>query len=156
VNHSLAKATLFLVSGNILARYGTKSTSQVRGVLRALPATGTLWLLGFFAIAGSPPFGTFLGELQILRGAIDQGRIAVAVAYLASLAVAFAGMLALVLGMALGQPPEGKLRPSSEGESIWTVLPPTVLIGLVLLLGLWVPLGVWDSVDAAARILGGR
>ncbi len=32
VNHSLAKAMLFLVAGNILAAYRTKSTAKVRGV----------------------------------------------------------------------------------------------------------------------------
>ena len=33
VNHSLAKAMLFLLSGNILARYQTKNIAQVRGLV---------------------------------------------------------------------------------------------------------------------------
>jgi hydrogenase-4 component F len=37
VNHSLAKAMLFLVAGNILAAYRTKSTRETRGVLNVLP-----------------------------------------------------------------------------------------------------------------------
>ena len=37
VNHSLVKAALFLVAGNILAGYGTKQVEEVRGVLRRLP-----------------------------------------------------------------------------------------------------------------------
>ena len=57
VNHSLTKAMLFLVAGNILALYRTKSTTRVRGVLRMLPITGVLWLAGFLAIVGSPPLG---------------------------------------------------------------------------------------------------
>ena len=36
--------------------------------------TGVLWLAGFLAIAGSPPFGPFLSEFTILKGAIDAGR----------------------------------------------------------------------------------
>ena len=40
VNHSLTKAMLFLVAGNILAVYRSKSTADVRGVLRVLPVSG--------------------------------------------------------------------------------------------------------------------
>ena len=47
VNHSFTKAALFLVAGNILAEYRSKSTSDVRGVLRLLPASGVLWIAGF-------------------------------------------------------------------------------------------------------------
>jgi hydrogenase-4 component F len=31
----------------------------VRGLLVAAPATGLLWLAGFLAITGTPPFGLF-------------------------------------------------------------------------------------------------
>jgi len=61
-----------------------KSTTRVRGVLRTLPATGVLWLAGFLAIVGSPPFGPFLSELTILKGMFDAGRPLVALAYLSA------------------------------------------------------------------------
>ena len=54
VNHSLAKALLFLVSGNVLAAYHTKSARDVSGLMRALPWSGALWIAGFLAITGSP------------------------------------------------------------------------------------------------------
>ena len=105
VNHSLTKAMLFLAAGNILALYRTKSTTRVRGVLRTLPATGVLWLAGFLAIVGSPPFGPFLSELTILKGVLDAGRPLVAAAYLSALAVVFVGMATIFLRMAYGLPP---------------------------------------------------
>ncbi len=114
VNHSLTKAMLFLAAGNILALYRTKSTTRVRGVLRTLPATGVLWLAGFLAIVGSPPFGPFLSELTILKGMLDAGRPLVAVAYLSALAIVFVGMATIFLRMAYGPPPVA-LR--GEGES---------------------------------------
>ena len=83
VNHSLTKAMLFLAAGNILAVYRTKSTTHVRGVLRTLPVTGVLWLAGFLAIVGSPPFGPFLSELTILKGVLDAGRPVIAAGLLA-------------------------------------------------------------------------
>ena len=113
VNHSLTKAMLFLAAGNILALYRTKSTTRVRGVLRTLPITGVLWLAGFLAIVGSPPFGPFLSELTILKGVLDAGRPVVAVAYLLALAIVFVGMATIFLRMAYGPPP-GSLATSAE------------------------------------------
>ena len=103
VNHSLTKACLFLVAGNILAAYETKSVAEVQGLSRRLPFSGVLWVAGFLAISGSPPFGPFLSELTILKAALDQGRGIVAAAYLALLAVIFIGMANVVLPMAQGR-----------------------------------------------------
>ncbi len=74
-------------------------------MLRTLPVTGVLWLAGFLAIVGSPPFGPFLSELTILKGMLDAGRPLVAVAYLSALAMVFVGMATIFLRMAYGPPP---------------------------------------------------
>lgn len=117
VNHSLTKAMLFLIAGNTLARVRTKSTSETRGLLRVIPATGTLWIVGVLAILGSPPFGTFLSEFAILRGMIDANRLAVAVIYLLALAAVFLGMLATVISMVYGKPrPDVLPGPPSAGQ----------------------------------------
>jgi hydrogenase-4 component F len=104
VGHAATKAMLFLTAGNILAAYRTKSTAEVRGVLRVLPVSGALWVIGFFAITGSPPFGPFLSELTILRAMLDQGHPWIAAMFLALLAVIFVGMAGIVLEMAQGAP----------------------------------------------------
>ena len=151
VNHSLTKAMLFLVAGNILAAYQSKSTERVQGVLRTLPASGTLWMLGLFAITGSPPFGPFVSEFIILKAALDQGRTLVAVAYLALLAVIFVGMATTVLGMAQG--PSTRMAPIGR-EPILRIAPPVVLVVAVLLLGVYVPPAIRDAIEQAARALG--
>jgi len=153
VNHSLAKGLLFLVAGNILALYRTKSTAEVRGVLRALPVSGILWVAGLFAIIGSPPFGIFLSELTILKAALDQGRSGVAAAYLALLAVVFVGMVTAAMRMAQGacdRVPQLDRR----SESVLAVGPPAALAMLVLLLGLYVPPLLRSALEQAARLLG--
>ncbi len=66
--HSLAKCLLFLLSGNILARYHTYSSYDVHGMRLAMPVSGALWLAGFLAVAGSPPFGIFVSEMLVLKG----------------------------------------------------------------------------------------
>ena len=153
VNHSLTKAALFLVAGNILAGYRTKSTNDVRGVLGTLPASGFLWVAGLFAITGSPPFGSFLSELTILRAAVDQGRAGVAIAYLALLAVIFVGMATAMLGMAQGPAPDPRTPALARRERILTVAPAGVLAALSLLLGLWVPPALSSAIEGAARAL---
>jgi hydrogenase-4 component F len=154
VNHSLAKGLLFLAAGNILAAYRTKSVPEVRGVLRVLPATGVLWIAGFLAIAGSPPFGPFLSEITILKAAIDGGHGWIAAAYVLLLAAVFVGMSITVLGMAQGWPP-GTWERRRGGEALLSIAPIAALAALVLILGLYVPPAVSNLIRAAARDLGG-
>lgn len=152
IGHSLAKAMLFLTAGNILAAYRSKATDEVRGVLRVLPVSGTLWVLGLFAITGSPPFGPFLSELTILRAMLGQGHPAVAVMFLALLAVIFVGMAGIVLEMAQGVPAAGTGR--ARPEPLSAVMPAVVLAAAVLVIGIYVPPPLRSALERAARALG--
>ncbi|MEN6408025.1 MAG: proton-conducting transporter membrane subunit [Thermoguttaceae bacterium] len=160
VNHSLTKAMLFLAAGNILALYRTKSTVRVRGVLRCSPITGVLWMAGFLAIVGSPPFGLFLSELTILKGMFDAGRPWVAAAYVTALAVVFVGMAAICLRMSYGLPPGAAPNPdepavrSTRREPFWAIAPIASLGALVFLLGVYVPPPLADLLHRAAVALG--
>ncbi len=156
VNHSLTKALLFFVAGNILLAHGTKIAAEVRGVLHRLPVSGALLLGGFFAITGAPPFGLFLSEFTILNAAVNQGHMVVAVVYLALLAVVFLGMGAIVLPMAQGQPvPRTTGSSHAGGESGLLVGAPLVLLVAVLVLGLYVPPGLKEALTHAAQLVGG-
>ncbi|MBU6428056.1 MAG: NADH dehydrogenase FAD-containing subunit [Cyanobacteria bacterium REEB65] len=151
LNHSFAKALLFLVAGNILAAYQTKRAAQIRGVQRRLPISGALWVAGLLAITGTPPFGTFLSEFAILRAALGAHLFGIAVAYLALLALIFVGMATTILPMAQGDPKaEPSADPSHAPVSPWRVLPPAVLCAMVLLLGLFVPPKLDAMLHAAA------
>src|SRR5205085_1026131 len=57
INNGLTKGVLFLSAGNIHRAYGSKRTDQIRGALRRVPLSAGLFLAGFLAITGSPPFG---------------------------------------------------------------------------------------------------
>jgi hydrogenase-4 component F len=137
VNHSITKAMLFLVAGNILNAYGTKSVDKVQGVFRRLPASGCLWVTGLLAITGTPPFSLFLSEFLIVRAAIDAGRLALAAAFLALLAWIFAAMSRSMLRMAQGTPPARGAAASAE--PFLAVAPPAALAVAVLALGVFVP-----------------
>lgn len=154
VNHSLTKAMLFLVAGNILAVYQSKSTVNVRGVLRVLPVSGMLWVAGFLAITGSPPFGLFMSELTVLKGALDQGRGGVAFVYLVLLAIIFVGMATIVLRMAQGSPENKGLESTKSDEPRLAIMPTAALAVMVLILGLYVPPVLHDAIREAVRALG--
>jgi len=154
VNHSLIKGMLFLVAGNILSAARTKTIAEVRGLSRALPVSGALWLAGFLAITGTPPFGTFLSEFTILKAAIDGGRLGVAVLYLIALAVVFVGMCRLMLRMVQGSPSAAVA--GVAGREPWLALAPPALLGaLGLALGLYVPPFLEQLLRNAARLLEG-
>jgi len=152
VNHSLTKAMLFLIAGNILAIYKTKSTADVRGILRTIPLSGILWIGGFLAITGLPPFGIFMSELTIVKGILDQGRVLTAVTLLGLLALVFIGMSGVVLKMAQG---ESSLKQSPKREAILSIVSPAVLGLLVLCLGLYIPPVMSRALHDVARMFGG-
>ena len=152
INHSLTKAMLFMVAGNLLAVYQSKSTRHVTGALRVLPVSGMLWLLGLFAITGSPPFGPFLSEFIILKAALDQGQVFVAVAYLAILAVILAAMAAPALAMAQGTAGDNVVV--APGRSIALSAVPAILGIAVLVMGVYVPPVITRALKEAAHLLG--
>jgi hydrogenase-4 component F len=151
INHSVSKSLLFLTAGNILARFHTKDTTKIQGFCHALPATGFLWVVGFLAVTGSPPFGTFVSEFTILRAMLDQGRWGIAAAYVLALLVVFVGMSMIVLRMALGKSEQS----IAAREPLTAIVPPAVFAVLAVLMGVYLPGPIADKLHDAARLLGG-
>jgi hydrogenase-4 component F len=156
VNNALAKGVMFLSVGNIHRAFGGKTTEEVHGALRRLPLSGTLFILGFFAVTGSPPFGPFVSELLILKSAFAAERWWVGGLFLAFLFLVFAGMGATSLSALQGRPPLSAQQ-SSYRDSVTTFAPALFLLGLVLLFGLYLPAPVRTLLaDAAAALAVGR
>ncbi len=155
LNNGFTKGVLFLCAGNINRAYGSRLTGEVTGVLRRLPWTGALFLAGFFAITGSPPFAPFVSEFAILRAAMGSERYLVGGLFLAAMLVVFLGMGATVFDLVLGEAaraPEPR-REGARGTSLLTVGPPAAFMALVLLLGLYLPPPVAELVRNAAAFI---
>jgi multicomponent Na+:H+ antiporter subunit A len=60
--HALYKACLFLVAGIIDHEAGTRDTSALGGLRRAMPITAVIALLGGLSMAGLPPFVGFVAK----------------------------------------------------------------------------------------------
>lgn len=155
LNNGLTKGVLFLSAGNIHRAYGAKVTDRVSGALRRLPVSGALFLAGFFAITGSPPFGPFFSELTILQAAVGDGRYGVAGLFLGLLAIIFIGMGATVLAVVQGDPP-AEAAATPYRDTFGTCAAPVVFLVGVLCLGCWLPAPIEAWLRAAAAFVEGR
>lgn len=163
IGHSLVKGALFLTAGILLAAYKTKTVTRITGLLADYPVTGLLWLAGLLAITGAPPFSLFLSEFTVARALVEGDRPWAAGAFLTLLGVIFLGMASAVLPMLHGGG-NGHGPPGDQGHSgagrysppLSMILPPVVLTGLVLALGLYLPPVVREVLRDAALALTGR
>jgi len=154
MNNALTKGVLFLSSGNIHRAYSSKSTEVVKGALRRSPWSGALFLAAFLAITGSPPFGPFVSEFTIVSSAFTEGNGWAGGLFLVFLGVIFIGMATTVLSVVMGKIPRG-IPHTTYVDSAQTVLPPLVLMGVVLMLGVWIPAPLQALLHDAAALLGG-
>jgi hydrogenase-4 component F len=138
LNNGMTKGVLFLSAANIHRAFGSKSLDQVRGAIRRVPLSGTLFLFGFFAITGSPPFGPFVSEFLIVSRAFAAERFLVAAGILLLLLVVFVGMGRTVLAMVQGVPSPDAER-TRYHDGLLTGLPVVISMAIVLLLGLHIP-----------------
>ncbi len=72
VSHTLAKALLFLASGYIIYRVGSKKLSALAGLGRRMPITGAMIAIAVLSLVGVPPFAGFMSKFSIVRAALAQ------------------------------------------------------------------------------------
>ena len=153
VNHSFTKCMLFLLAGNVLSHYHTHSSYDARGMRWTMPVTAALWVGGFLAITGSPPFGLFVSEFSLLHTLVTRAEWLKLAVYIGALGAIFVGMSIPVLRMVQGAKPPA--APPSFQETPFNVGPPLILGLLVLTLGLWIPDWLTRFLRSAAASLGG-
>jgi hydrogenase-4 component F len=150
INNALTKGSLFLAAGNIQRAYSSKRLTEVRGVISALPVSGSLFLAGFLAITGSPPFGPFMSEFTILRGIFANHHVLVGLFVLLFLALVFIGMGSTVLAATQGK---AEAKTSGFRDRLLLCISPTVFILLVLVLGVYIPEPLQQALQNAAALL---
>lgn len=151
-NHAITKSLMFFVAGNVTQKYHTKKIARIRGVIKTMPVSGTVLLIGALAITGLPPFSIFLSEFTILSAAFAQGRYLAAGVFLLLITLIFAGIIYYVSKMAFGEPPE-KANRGETGWLSWAVL--LVPVVLILVLGLYIPPFFDRMLNQVAAVVGG-
>jgi len=92
-NHAVTKSLMFFGAGNIVSIYKKHNINSIRGVIKVLPFTGIMLLLGVFALTGFPPFSIFLSEILIIIAAFLKSSYILAACLLLFLAIIFAAFI---------------------------------------------------------------
>ncbi len=102
--HAFAKSATFFLTGNVLINYESWKIDDVKGISKTLPATGYSLFFGSLAVTGTPPFGTFLGELLILISIFNTYGVMITLLTGLFLAMAFIGINYQTLRMVFSEP----------------------------------------------------
>lgn len=144
INHAVTKPLMFFASGTISQKYETKAMSEIKGVIKAMPVTGALFLVGGMAIVGMPPFNIFVSEFMILSSGFGSGQFLASSLLVAFLVVIFAGFMRHLIRMVFGAPKEsgrGTLAEAAaeNGDGKLAVIPMLILAAFAVILGFYIP-----------------
>lgn len=138
--NSLTKGALFLSAGNLRRAAGARTMDEVRGMSLLTPHSAAIFVTGMFIVTACPPFGPFFSELLIVRTALETHHgLAIAV-FLGCLLFAFFGLTRLVFAIVDGRPrPATRTTGRHFPETAGVILPPLLLLGFSLWLGVATP-----------------
>ena len=91
LNHSLFKSLLFYSAGSVYQQTHTRDMNQLGGLIKKMPQTALLFLIGALAIGGIPPFNGFISEFLIYSGLLA-GLHSVDIAQTTLMVLSVAGM----------------------------------------------------------------
>ncbi|MGA9839505.1 MAG: proton-conducting transporter membrane subunit [Thermoplasmata archaeon] len=153
VAHAFAKSAAFYCAGNVLRATGTNRIDDIRNLRESLPRTGIAWVISAVAVTGAPPFGTFLGELLIVVGALATGLLWVAGVVVVAILVAFLGVNSQIGRMVFGEKTDRSLPRTTGPDSAWGVA--YLNLAVALAIGITALPYLSSGLRAAAVLLGG-
>ena len=99
LNHSLFKSLLFFNAGSVYHATHTQNIEHLGGLMKKMPYTALLFLIGSLAICGLPPFNGFISEYLIYIGMFKS--LSVANLYQSILVLGTITGLSLIGGLAI-------------------------------------------------------
>jgi hydrogenase-4 component B len=165
LNHALFKGLLFLGAGAVLRQTGSGAIDRMGGIIRTMPRTALLFLVGSIAICGLPFFNGFISELMIYSAGIIGATTAgasglalgglVAVASLALIGGLAAACFAKVFGVVfLGEPRTEESARVSGDVPVSMLAAMAILASLCLAIGMGSP-SVVQFLTGPALVLAG-
>ncbi len=157
LNHSVCKSLAFFAVGRLGQQFGSHEMDMLSGALRADRLWGIALLGSLLALIGVAPFAVFMSEYQLLRAAADGSAWLVLVLFLAACSVVFLSVLRHLIDMAFGDPqPSVPDTSPSRQDGKAGILIVVSAIGLLVLLGVWMPVWFKGALGSAAAVLGSR
>lgn len=142
IGHSLAKASFFLTSGNILELFDSKRIKSVSGIVNADGKTGWLWIASFLAICAFPTSVLFISEFLIIKAMILQKHYVLCVLFVLLLTIILFGIGRVVIKMTFGELSEDKAKLIEENKkkvSFWMYVPQVIMLVIVFVMGIYIP-----------------
>ncbi|CAN7751777.1 hydrogenase 4 subunit B [Caballeronia sp. LjRoot34] len=162
-SHATFKSLLFLGTGSVLHATGERNLGHLGGLIRFMPWTAWVVLVGVFASAGLPPLSGFVSEWLLLQSFLFTpglpnsflNMVVPLVAALIALVAALAGytMVKFFGIIFLGQPREAKLSDARDA-SPWERVGFVWLAAICMLLGL-LPVQFVIVLDRVTQMLVG-
>ena len=141
LNHSLFKSLLFYSAGSIYQQSHTQNMENLGGLIKPMPKTAVIFLVGALAIGGLPPFNGFVSEFLIYNGLIQGvhtssiSQIILFVLSLAGLSI-IGGLSVLTFTKAFGTiflgQPRTTLPHKPQEVSLLMLVPQYFIIGVML------------------------
>lgn len=138
-SHAIVKSLLFFCAGNVFLKYKTREIDNIKGAIKIIPVTGVMFLIGIFAITGTPPFNIFLSEFLILADGFSSGRpLAIIFCSLVTIALVliFVGFVYNMFKMIFGS---SEPNPERGEVSKFTIVAMGFLLFFVLVVSIYVP-----------------
>ncbi len=154
IGHSLAKASFFLTSGNVLELYETKRIKHIAGLMNADKKTGWLWILSLLGICAFPTSVLFISEFLIIKTMLTDGHYLMCAAFVILLTVILYGMAHVVLKMTFGKAGGEKLETVNKNKSKITpsmYIPQVIMLTVVFILGIYIPPFLNNVIKAALQ-----
>lgn len=135
VNHSLIKSAMLMLAGALASRTAVKSAAfaVVTGLGKHVPAAGVLFFIGALALAGIPPTNGFISKFLLFDSGLAGAQWA-ALAFLALGSLITFIYTTRAFQRIWWQPPTAEIALKPAGDRL---LAPALLIGLVVVLGIW-------------------
>jgi hydrogenase-4 component F len=151
LNHSICKSLGFFCAGRLGKIYGSYDMRGMTGALKLSPVWGGGLLGSLFALIGIAPFALFMSEFLIVKAAISKNLIWVLVIFIAGSCVIFAAALKHSINVVYGKPPMPDFKPQRTSFADTGIV--VFSLGVLLVLGLWMPDSLNEILYRAANII---
>ena len=160
-NHALIKGGLFMVAGCFIYRLGSSRLSDWAGAGKTMPWTALAWSIGGLGLIGVPLTAGFVSKWLLLTSAFQRGWWYVAVLMLLSSLLAVVYVWRVVETLYFCDPPEKQVKQRKRaGVTISDpparmLIPTYLVIGAVVLFGVWTTYSAGLASAAAHALIGG-
>lgn len=98
INHAIFKSLLFMGAGSVVSVTHTKNIEHLGGLVKQMPWTALLFLIGAISISGLPPFNGFISEWFTMQSLLSSYQVP---STILQISIAFASLpFALTIGIA--------------------------------------------------------